>query len=530
MFLYLFVTQRLSNTAFSVLVFLTVLLSINGCQRINSEATASSQKELEHVQAETKLPSKNATKVKSLKVGDRSTFNIFTANEQSESNDTLVIINAPKVAQIGLNQTQLIEEKLKLARNIPSPYELNRLGQIAHQQQWSLAHSLRIGPIPDYAPLAKVYAHQQLKELAPQTSNGLVDHLKELLETEDYDPGEQDEGEVYTEDTMLLWMRDYYPIFIRSLTGELTTVHYLAHNPNRTRYAIKQEDSLDEIAELISPENDEERKLIKRFTDEKIKLRIIDQSIQLPLLHENGNFIVAGPWVFVSEKILEDNRQLESVDHLIKGGYTPRGRSSIIKLLSKTLEVSPDHIIILPNLPHEATGHVDLYLMALNDQQVIIPKIVLPLDILASNPLEIKIATDVQQFLDKRASQLARLGLDVIRLPQLPPLYLPALNEPAGTFDVVFYSPTNGLLIKTETEQQIMLPHFEALSIRPELKVLSDAYESFWREAFETLGWKTIMVETTNLGRYLGLIHCVTAAMPKLPLKNEWLKLRHKQF
>jgi len=115
-------------------------------------------------------------------------------------------------------------------------------------------------------------------------------------------------------------------------------------------------------------------------------------------------------------------------------------------MLSEALHVPLDHVIMLPNMPHEATGHVDLYLMALNDHQVTIPKIVIPIEHFSEHPLERQIAQDVKRFLDERAQLIARLGLEVIRLPQLPPLWLPALDEPEGNYDDVFYTPTNGLL------------------------------------------------------------------------------------
>jgi hypothetical protein len=349
--------------------------------------------------------------------------------------------------------------------------------------------------------MKSVYFHTQLAGLAPETSLALEVLIAELTEIDDYDPGEQPlEGEEpseegFVEDTMLLWMRDYHPIYVRRPTGDLRAVHYLAHNPNRARYLLKGAPRVDEVT-------------------------------QLPLIHENGNLIIAGQWAFVSERIVEDNAEAESEEHLVQGGYRPRGRAEIKGLLSELLLIPPEKVVILPSMPHEATGHVDLYLMAINDHQVIIPKIVMPLEHFSTNPVERDIAQDVKTFLDERAQQLASLGLEVIRLPQIPPLYLPALDEPEGNFDVVFYSPTNGLLVNKGAEQLVLLPHFEANELRPELKAMSDAYERFWRETFTAFGWPAYMVDVTLLGRYLGLIHCVTATTPQLPLRDAWRALK----
>lgn len=373
---------------------------------------------------------------------------------------------------------------------IPGDAMITRLAVRAQGARWSEQHTLRVGPIPDYAPVRAVYFHRQLAGLAPESALSLEVLLSGLYEVDDYDPGEL-EGDTVIEDTMLLWMRDYHPIYVREPTGALRAIHYLAHNPNRARYLLRGAPRVDELDHL-------------------------------PLIHENGNLIVAGQWVFVSERLLEDNQDGENEDHLIEGGYLPRGKSELIAMLSERLHIPRDHVVMLPNMPHEATGHVDLYLMALNDHQVIIPKVVIPIEHFSQHPLERQIAEDVKRFLDERAQQLARLGLEVIRLPQLPPLWLPALDEPEGNYDVVFYTPTNGLLVNKGTEQLALLPHFEAEALRPELKEMSEAYEKYWRQVFTALGWPAYMVNTTHLGRYLGLIHCVTATTPLLPLRDEW--------
>jgi len=412
-----------------------------------------------------------------------------SAREAAQRPEVITIQTAPSSSQPPEAQPGLIQS----AAIIPGDATLSRLAVRAQGAKWSEAHSKRVGPIPDYAPVRAVYFHRQLAGLAPESALGLEVLLSGLYEVDDYDPGEQ-EGDAIIEDTMLLWMRDYHPIYVRKPAGELQAIHYLAHNPNRAHYLLRGAPRVDEVAHL-------------------------------PIIHENGNLIVAGQWVFVSERLLEDNQDGESEDHLIEGGYLPRGRSELIALLSDQLHVPRERVVMLPNMPHEATGHVDLYLMAINDYQVIVPKIVMPLEHFSEQPLELQIAEDVRDFLDERAQQLARLGLDVIRLPQLPPLWLPALDEPEGNFDVVFYTPTNGLLINRGPEQLVLLPHFDAESIRPALREMSLAYERYWREAFTAFGWPAYMVESTHLGRYLGLLHCVTATTPKLPLRAEWRQL-----
>ena len=294
---------------------------------------------------------------------------------------------------------------------------------------------------------------------------------------------------------MLLWMRDYHPAYARAPTGDLEAVYFLAPNINRSRFSQRRS--------------------------------FVERSRRAPLIHENGNLMVVGERVFVSERLIEDNADAEVAPHLLEGGYRARGRDEVLDLFASALHVERAQVVVLPNMPHEATGHVDLYLMALNDEQVIIPKVVLPLESLAANRAEQEVARAVRDFLDERARQLSALGLEVIRLPQLPPLSLQALDEPEGRFDSVFYSPTNGLLVSAQGEQLAFLPHFDPAGLRPELGGLSGAYEAYWREALAALGWRPHMVNVTHLGRYLGLLHCVTATIPDALTRAEWLSLIH---
>lgn len=428
-----------------------------------------------------------------------------------------------------------IEDLVVFSREVRPVDTLKAQGKRASLERWSQSHALRAGPIPDYAPMRRILVHQQLADLAPELMLTLATEWPDSIQIEEYDPGEQLEGEEFSRDTMLLWMRDYHPIYVRRQNGELNALHYLSLNPNRTLYIpspfIQQNHSISlnsnsntEEVLLIQPTS--ETVTVSKQVSSSVPSVEVDLDVFVPLLHENGNLITAGPWVFVSERLIEDNQVIETAQHLTGRDYAPRTREAILSLLSMVLDVRQDRIVILPTLPHEATGHVDLYLMAINDHQVIIPKIVLPLDLLQRNALEKEIAEDVKVFLDERAEQLARLGLEVIRIPQLPPLYLQALDEPEGIFDVVFHSPTNGLLMVQNQNYRVLLPHFEIASFRPELNEINSAYEHYWAQLFQHLGWSVQFAETTTLARYLGLIHCVTATIPELPTQSGWLELK----
>ena len=396
-------------------------------------------------------------------------------------------------------KTKSLLELKELALRIPTHQDLYYLAWHSHKEEWTLSHTLRIGPIPDYAPIYQIRYHHQLHSLEPQIPKKLQELFPHLTIEETYDPHIQEEDADF-EDSMLTWMRDYQPSFVRSKTGKLSSLSYLSHNVNRTQY--------------------------------KLHSLKIDQRKVISLLHENGNLIVVGPWIFISKRILDENAQAYSDEHLIRNHFLPRGPKEIISRLAKEFQVSKNRIIVLPSLPHEATGHVDIYLMGLNDHQVVIPKIQDEQKIKALNSREFKIIDEVQAFLDQRAIQISQLGLDVIRLPMIPPLRLPALDEPEGNFDVIFLTPSNGLLINQRQSKHVLLPQFslESLRLNSQWTDVNHTYKILWQQVFESLGWTVNFIDSTHLSRYLGLIHCVTSVVPDLPTQKEWLELKKQSL
>ncbi len=375
----------------------------------------------------------------------------------------------------------------------------------------------RAGPVPDYGVLDSVWTHPQLMSLAPQFAHSLTRLLGERHHVERYVPpppdaalsdedassdGEMPDWQAHDgqtldrEDDSLVWMRDYQPIYLRRADGGITVLRYLHPNPNRSGYLPLWHP----IADPFPPGHGDARGDAPRFAT-------------LPLLHENGNLVVAGRFALLTDLIIEDNALDDDRPHLIAAGYRGRSPADVISTLARAFERDPSEIVILPRMPEEQTGHVDLFVMALSDTVVMVPEI--RFEALGTGDLAVdpELAEDVQRFLDDVAVRLKRLGLEVVRLPMVPPLLLDSV-EPDEPQDAVFYSPANGLLLRTGEMSRVLLPTADLRGVAPGLAALQRRYERQWARVFRSRGWTPTRVDAGELARYLGLFRCVSQVVP----------------
>lgn len=369
---------------------------------------------------------------------------------------------------------------------------------------------IRIGPIPDYAPIDSVWTHPQLHSIAPRLGPELDRVLGPRHRIEDYtppapeaqdpalaedlelDPADLDDEE----DSSLVWMRDYQPIYVRRPDGGIKVLRYLHENPNRSAYLPIGDAGADPFA----PE-----RLVESIDGPTFEW--------LPLLHENGNLVVAGRWVLVTDLLIEDNAADFDLPHLDAAGFVGQDDKAVVATLARALGRSPREIVVLPRMPGEQTGHVDLFVMAISDHVVIVPEIRREALTTADLNVDEALARDVRRFLDDVAARLRHLGLRVVRLPMVPPLVLEPVDDEEG-MDAVFYSPANGLLLRTTESAEVLLPSVDLRDTAPGLAGLQKRYEREWVRVFAAHGWKARRVDATLLGRYLGLFRCVSQVVP----------------
>lgn len=339
------------------------------------------------------------------------------------------------------------------------------------------------GVHPDYAPFSKVIAHEQVCLVVPELIQTLKQICQHSFVLETFDPGVTVNGEFEEEDSVLRWMRDYQPIFVRN-HGHLEGWNALSHEPNRVQYAKM-------LCEQVGAEQK-----------------------NLPIFLESGNLQVAGRKIFISTRVLEDNARDVHREDLLKGGYRPRTRDEIIALLAASFGLSEEDVVILNRMPGELTGHVDLYLLPLSDNLILVPQIHQDALKLLFTRAELRLGIAVMRFLEKQAQLIEALGYQVMRLPMFPPLILPEVEMEEG-IDAVFYSPANSILLRNqETDAHILVPTFDPFEFGPEVEDLVHGYEECWAKSFQEIGLKAHILDATDLGRYLGLFRCVTAVVP----------------
>lgn len=382
----------------------------------------------------------------------------------------------------------------------PPPAQLTAPRSIAAVAGGLLPLERRPGPVPDYAPISAIWTHRQLIDTAPSMVAGLDAVLGHRHRVDSYTPLDPELAEEAQElvggasteieiDNAMMWMRDYQPIFVRRPDGVLEAVRYLHPNVNRATYR------LDDRADPWP---------------EEARYRA------LPLVHEQGNMVVAGRWVFLSELIFADNNGTHAKPHLARAGYTARSPEQILTKLARAIHRPVSDIVVMPQMPGEATGHVDLWLMALDDHTVLIPRISAKLIRRANATIDRPLAESVRRFLEARARQLSALGLKVVRVPMLPPLVLPADDDDSlDSWDTVFYSPANGLLANTGRQRWALMPSIDLTALSPRLAPIQRQYERAWSSTLRAHGWTVKRLDATRLGRYLGLLRCVTQVVPR---------------
>lgn len=346
------------------------------------------------------------------------------------------------------------------------------------------------GPIPDFAPMSVIATHEDLSDMAPgllpalQLELGRGHVVVDRRQVRAHDP---ELTEVEALDDTLVWKRDYQPIYVRDHRGKVTALHYLADNPNRVRAPTHH--------------------------DTQVRERV------MPLVHENGNLVTTGRFVFVTDQILEENAEARGDRHLLEHGYRARRPDEVLRVLSKHLLRPVGDIVVLPTMPYEATGHVDLFLLPLDEDTVMVPIIEGKAMALIAEERVRHIAQVIRVFLDEQASYLRDLGLEVLRLPMIPPAMgvYPEDDDAAtdGLFELLVFSPANALLANVGGRRHVFLPGFDDVAELPALAEEARGYTTRWQDAFRDRGWAPHVVDASALVAYLGLFRCVTAAIPE---------------
>lgn len=318
------------------------------------------------------------------------------------------------------------------------------------------------GPVPDFAPMAGVVVHSALADLSPDLVAALDDIAGPGLLVEDW----------FLSDDTMVWSRDHQPIYVRRAGGGVGSVGYQSDNANRAAVT-----SIDYSEGGAHP---------------------VDTVVSL--LHQNGNLVTNGHTVFVSQQLLRENG----------------GRPEVVERFASVLGRRATDVVVFPEMPGEQTGHVDMWLLLVDEVTAMVPELRHEALVVAFDDEEFALATAVAGFLDDRAADLRARGFEVHRLPMIAPFRAASIDPEDRGLDNVFYSPANVLLFNQRGQRSVFVPAADLDDLLPGAAPLQRAYQAEWSTWFAARGWTPRLVDSTTLGRYLGLIRCVTAPIPDL--------------
>jgi hypothetical protein len=346
-----------------------------------------------------------------------------------------------------------------------------------------------------------VHVHGLVRELQPGYAQALHGVLGNRLV---YSSAGYDGPKLGITDTWLLWLRDFHPTTVRDPDGTLRMVTSLSTDARRSGY------SHSSYVPFPPPKPD-----LQPF-------RIPGQSLgvewrrvtPMPLLHEPGNFVTDGTHAVVTTKLGDDNAAPRGEAHLHAAGYRARPREETLALFSKAMGLEESHVIEIPRLPGEATGHADTQVLAVGPGRFLVPQVRDEVFPLLASPEESALGRAVQAHLESVAAQLEAKGLTVDRVPMMPPVSLSADPLRPGETRGVFYTPTNTPLVDTGTAQQAHLPTWKPTGFPPGYAELNDTYQHEWGDYFRARGFTPVAHDTTELGHSYGLLRCLSWQEP----------------
>jgi agmatine/peptidylarginine deiminase len=310
-----------------------------------------------------------------------------------------------------------------------------------------------------------------------------------------------------------VWARDWSPLIARSNTNPETPVvldmNYYSYRPASDASA----------RDLMTAMVDSQSNRIER--------------ISLPVYNEGGNFMSTynssgNLDCFMAERVLEANEEIEVPGDRILD------REQIAYYYERF--AGCENVYIYPRMPHEGTGHIDMWSKFLQDKTVIVNSIerseidamVQLLDQVDAPFAKREMQRKFEQiavFLRERKEAYERLGYNVVTIP------LPVPLEESEGNGLVFKSYTNSLLVNdTAIIPRYSMPFPEWLRnerAKQRYREFQDQriarYEEAVSSAYQQLGFAPVFVLTEDLISFGGAVHCVTmeSALPLLYASKE---------
>jgi agmatine/peptidylarginine deiminase len=217
-------------------------------------------------------------------------------------------------------------------------------------------------------------------------------------------------------------------------------------------------------------------------TPRSIEMSTQTPRVSVPVYNEGGNFMIAGDrHCMMSTRVSEANSRLRA-----KSGDTILNDEEIKEYYKQYAGCR--EVTIFPRMPYEGTGHIDMWVKALDAKTLIVNRLDKAVDYSA---------TQVQSYLNDRASELETMGYNVVRIPMPEPVL------PNGAFR----SYTNSLVLNGTA----LVPVYR---VNPngrftDMDRIAD-YEKEVAAAYTAAGYRFVPIESTDLIIMAGAVHCVT--------------------
>jgi hypothetical protein len=105
----------------------------------------------------------------------------------------------------------------------------------------------------------------------------------------------------------------------------------------------------------------------------------------------------------------------------------------------------------------------------------------------------------VQTFLDVQVAELEQAGVDVARLPMMPPVDLERVEERAESWLGTFVSPADALLLTDGARQLAFLPRLDDERFPAAYRDIAAVQRERWSEFFRARGREVVFIDVTAL-------------------------------
>ena len=274
-----------------------------------------------------------------------------------------------------------------------------------------------------------------------------------------------------SDESPVVWARDWGPLMTR--------------NPNQDEFYF-----VDVNYHIDRPVGDE----FPRVLDEMQ----LGKRLSLPVYNEGGNFMANSRGECLMSSIVLDYNAWKILDNDLV--LDEKEIADTYKKMAGCREV-----IMLPEMPHEGTGHIDIWAKFLNDDVILLNEISHESLALMERKARrswrpvyrkmLKATRDIRSFLAKMKTKLEEKGYTVVTIPM--PIPDTSLRDPNEiNADSLYRSYTNALILNG----RVLVPRFTKSEGRKYVDhELTKFYERRVRWAYEIAGYEVVFIDADAL-------------------------------